>query len=64
MYGTQAFAITAVVILSFENDVKMYGTQANTLKNSNMKVFENDVKMYDIRCSYNRLKLCVSLVKR
>ena len=48
----------------FESDVKMYGTQAAIVITIIIVAFENDVKMYDIRCSYNRLKLCVSLVKR
>lgn len=50
--------------LRFENDVKMYGTQADTSVVVIRKWFENDVKMYCIRCFYNRLKLCASLVKR
>ena len=28
MYGTQAAIVITIIIVAFENDVKMYGTQA------------------------------------
>lgn len=64
MYGTQASVVARNHSDMFENDVKIYGTQAAIVITIIIVAFENDVKMYDIRCSYNRLKLCVSLVKR
>ena len=64
MYGTQASVAAQNHSDMFENDVKIYGTQAAIVITIIIVAFENDVKMYDIRCSYNRLKLCVSLVKR
>ena len=64
MYGTQAGTAITGTSTTFENDVKMYGTQARKIGIPHWHEFETDVKMYGIQCSYNCLKLCVSLVKR
>ena len=52
MYGTQAAVNPAILIVAFENDVKMYGTQAVCKVLNTGTVFENDVKMYGIQAPF------------
>ena len=55
MYGTQTVFGIMLLVIPFENDVKMYGTQTAVADIGQQCKFENDVKMYGTQTKHREI---------